>query len=51
MAIASLCGFSALVIFNYAISIGIAGVTIAIFDLNAIIHVVLSSLLLHQILS
>ena len=51
IAIASLCGFSALVIFNYAISIGIAGVTIAIFDLNAIIHVILSSLLLHQILS
>ena len=47
MAIASVCGFTALVIFNYAVSIGIAGVTIAIFDLNPSIHVVLSSLLLH----
>ena len=51
MAIAGACGFTSLVIFNFAISIGVAGVTIAIFDLNAIIHVLLSSFLLHQIIS
>ena len=51
MAIAGACGFSALVILNYAISIGLAGVTISIFNLNAVVHVLLSSIFLHQIIS
>ena len=51
MAVAGACGFSALVILNYAISIGLAGVTISIFNLNAVVHVLLSSIFLHQIIS
>ena len=51
MAIAGASAFSALVILNYAISIGLAGVTISIFNLNAVVHVLLSSLFLHQIIS
>ena len=51
MAIAGLCGFSSLVILNYAISIGLAGVTISIFNLNAVVHVFLSAIFLHQVIS
>ena len=51
MAIAGVCAFSALVILNYAISIGLAGVAVSIFNLNAVVHVVLSSIFLHQIIS
>ena len=51
MAIAGACGFSSLVILNYAISIGLAGVTISIFNLNAVFHVLLSAIFLHQIIS
>ena len=51
MAVAGACGFSSLVILNYAISIGLAGVTISIFNLNAVFHVFLSSIFLHQVIS
>ena len=49
--IAGLLAFTALVFLNYAISKGLAGVAISIFNTNATIQVILSSLFLHQAIS
>ena len=44
-------GFTALVLVNYAIAKGLAGVAISIFNTNATIQIVLSSVFLHQAIS
>ena len=48
MGVAGVFGFSSLVILNYAISIGLAGVSISIFNLNSVVHILLSSFFLKQ---
>ena len=51
MAIAGLCGFASIVILNYAISIGLAGVSISLFNINSVIHILLASYFLKQIIT
>lgn len=46
--VAACFAFSAIVMANYAISIGIAGVVLSIFNANASIHVILSAIFLSQ---
>lgn len=51
MAIAGVLAFSALIMVNYSISIGIAGVAISIFNVNPCIHVLISSIFLRQVIT
>lgn len=46
--VAACFAFSAIIMANYAISIGIAGVVLSIFNANASIHVILSAVFLSQ---
>jgi drug/metabolite transporter (DMT)-like permease len=44
--LASICAFTSLTVLNYAVSVGVAGVAISIFNCSAAVHVVIASLFL-----
>ena len=51
MILAGICAFLSLTVLNYAVSIGVAGVAISIFNCSAAIHVIISSLFLGQFIT
>ncbi len=51
MFIAGVFAFSSLVMLNYSISAGIAGVSISIFNINPCVHVLISSIFLRQLIT
>ena len=48
MAIAAVFLYSGIVLLNYGISIGFVGITVSIFNSNAVIHTAIAYFAMHQ---